>query len=255
MGVHFLTSSGVGPPKNKKYPSQIRFKRKMKDDIIIHSVMFLTFMALIAQGHGSKDGDVKKDEHGWGGGYKSHGGYGGGYGGYKSGYGGGYGGFGRHKFGGYGGYKTGYGGGYGGYGGYGHGYGGYGGYGYNQGDGYGSPYGGLGGYGGYGGSHGKHDLDDEEKDQATKNTEGYEVPEFDHSYVDNYIHKVHDYVDAGDHYKTDNLQVKVNWNLQDGKHEYLKAQYGIYPQLQPKYGYGGYYGRGYSYGGYGKPHY
>ena len=32
----------------------------MKDDIIIHSVMFLTFMALLAQGHGSKDGDVKK---------------------------------------------------------------------------------------------------------------------------------------------------------------------------------------------------
>merc|ERR1711962_1586082 len=199
-------------------------------------------MALLAQGHGSKDGDVKKDEHGWGGGYKSHHGYGGGYGGYKSGYGGGYGGYGRLKFGGY---KTGYGGGYGGYGGYGHGYGGYGGYGYNQGYGYGSPYGGLGGYGGYGalggyggygalggyggygGSHGKHDLEDEEKDQATKNTEGYEVPEFDHSYVDNYIHKVHDYVDAGDHYKTDNLQVKVNWNLQDGKHEYLKAQYGI----------------------------
>merc|ERR1712109_95124 len=211
MGVRFLTSSGVGPPKNKKYPSQIPFKRKMKDDIIIHSVMFLTFMALIAQGHGSKDGDVKKDEHGWGGGYKSHGGYGGGYGGYKSGYGGGYGGYGRHKFGGYGGYKTGYGG----------------------------------GYGGYGGSHGKHDLEDEEKDQATKNTEGYEVPEFDHSYVDNYIHKVHDYVDAGDHYKTNNLQVKVNWNLQDGKPEYLKSQYGIYPQLQPKYGYGGYYGRGY----------
>merc|ERR1711936_642188 len=92
------------------------------------------------------------------------------------------------------------------------------------------------------------------KDQATKNTEGYEVPEFDHSYVDNYIHKVHDYVDAGDHYKTDNLQVKVNWNLQDGKHEYLKSQYGIYPQLQPKYGYGGYgkphYGGGY--GGYSK---
>ena len=62
------------------------------------------------------------------------------------------------------------------------------------------------------------------------------VPEFDHSYVDNYIHKVDDYVDAGDHYKTDTLKVKVNWNLQDGKHEYLKAQYGIYPQLQPKYG-------------------
>merc|ERR1711922_17778 len=172
-----------------------------------------------------------------------------------------------------GGYKTGYGGGYGGYK---TGYGGYGGYGYNKGYGYGSPYGGLGGYGGYGGlggygsyggygalggyggSHGKHDLEDEEKDQATKNTEGYEVPEFDHTYVDNYIHKVHDYVDAGDHYKTDNLQVKVNWNLQDGKHEYLKAQYGIYPQLQPKYGYGSYYSRGYggySYGGYGKPHY
>merc|ERR1711962_1903241 len=125
MGVHFLISSGVGPPKNKKYPSQIHLKRKMKDDIIIHSVMFLTFMALIAQGHGSKDGDVKKDEHGWGGGYKSHHGYGG---------------YGRLKFGGYGGYKTGYGGGYGGYGGYGHGYGGYGGYGYNQGYGYGSPY-------------------------------------------------------------------------------------------------------------------
>merc|ERR1712142_415834 len=274
MGVRFQTSPEVGPPKNKKYPSQIPLKRKMKDDIIIHSVMFLTFMALLAQGHGSKDGDVKKDEHGWGGGYKSHhgyggygghrygggygghklhygGGYGGGYGGYKSGYGGGYGGCGRHKFGGYGGYKTGYGGGYGGYGAYGHGYGGYGGYGYNQGYGYGSPYGGLGGYGGYGalggyggygalggyggygGSHGKHDLEDEEKDQATKNTEGYEVPEFDHSYVDNYIHKVHDYVDAGDHYKTDNLQVKVNWNLQDGRHEYLKSQYGIYPQLHP----------------------
>merc|ERR1711937_1078831 len=138
MGVRSLTSSGVGPLKNKKYPSQIPLKRKMKDDIIIHSVMFLTWVALLALGHGSKDGDVKKDDHGWGGGYKSHHGYGG-YGGHR--YGGGYGGHKLHYGGGYGGGYGGYKSGYGGYGGYGHGYGGYGGYGYNQGYGYGSPYG------------------------------------------------------------------------------------------------------------------
>jgi len=42
-------------------------------------------------------------------------------------------------------------------------------------------------------------------DQAHKNTESYEVPEFDHSYADNYIDKVHDYNDAQDDYKLDNL--------------------------------------------------
>merc|ERR1712142_1070820 len=271
MGVRFLTSSGVGPSKNKKYPSQIPFKRKMKDDIIIHSVMFLAFMALIAQGHGSKEGEAKKETSDYsghhGGGYGPSRGYGGGYkfgygGGYKSGYGGfgphyggGYGGHKSH-FGGYGGYKSGY-----GHGGYGHSYGSHEGYGHYQGYGYGSPFGGYGGsaYGGssYGNLLGGHGGHEDDKDQEHKNTEAYQVPEFDHSYVDGYINKVHDYTDLQDDYKTDTLNVKVNWDLQDGKYGYLKSQYGIYPQLQPHYGYGIHHGGygGHSYGGYGKSHY
>merc|ERR1712002_269345 len=247
-------------------------KIKMKDDIIIHSVMFLAFMALIAQGHAGQEGEAKKGEtsdHSWhhGGGYrpqyggfKSHYGYGGyrpdyGYGGHKSHYGG----YGGHKshYGGFGGYKSNYGHGgygslYGGYGGYGSLYGGYGGYGHSKGYGYGHPYG-----IGYG-NHVSHGHGDENVDQAHKNTESYKVPEFDHSYADNYIHKVHEYADSQDDYKTDNLNVKVRWDLQDGKYGYLKSQYGVYPQVQPHYGYGGYYGSGYgghAYGGYGKPHY
>merc|ERR1711913_63328 len=58
-------------------------KIEMKDDIIIHSVMFLAFMALIAQGHAGQEGEAKKDtadhseHHGGGyGGFKSHHGYG-----------------------------------------------------------------------------------------------------------------------------------------------------------------------------------
>merc|ERR1711881_655410 len=249
--------------KSEKNP-----KFKMKDDIIIHSVMFLAFMALIAQGHGSKEGEAKKETSDYsghhGGGYGPSRGYGGGYkfgygGGYKSGYGGfgppyggGYGGHKSH-FGGYGGHKSGY-----GHGGYGHSYGSHGGYGHYQGYGYGSPFGGYGGsaYGGssYGNLLGGHGDD---KDQEHKNTEAYEVPEFDHSYVDGYINKVHDYTDLQDDYKTDTLNVKVNWDLQDGKYGYLKSQYGIYPQLQPHYGYGIHYGGygGHSYGGYGKSHY
>merc|ERR1712066_804149 len=74
---------------------------------------------------------------------------------------------------------------------------------------------------------------DEHKDQAHKNTESYEVPELDHSYVDNYIDQVNDYNDAQNDYKNDNLHVKVRWDLQDGKYEYLKSQYGIYPQVVP----------------------
>merc|ERR1712083_304261 len=163
-------------------------------------------------------------------------------------------GYGGHKshFGGYGGYKSNY-----GYGGFGPHYGGgYGGYGYNLGYGYGSPYGGYGNpfiMAGYG-----HEHEDEEKDQAHKNTEGYSIPEFDYGYVDHYINKIHDYSDSQNDYKTDHLNVKVKWDSQDGKYEYLKSQYGIYPQVQPHYGYGGYYGSGYgghAYGGYGKPHY
>lgn len=246
----------------------------MKDDIIIHSVMVLAFMALIAQGHADKETDDNKEaSDGWNhggyrpyrghGGYVSHnyGGYGPGYGGYKSHYGGyrghkshygGYkSGYGGHKshFGGYGGYKSNY-----GYGGFGPHYGGgYGGYGYNLGYGYGSPYGGYGSpfiMAGYG-----HEHEDEEKDQAHKNTEGYSIPEFDYGYVDHYINKIHDYSDSQNDYKTDHLNVKVKWDLQDGKYEYLKNQYGIYPQLQPYYGHAGYGYGGYFGGRYGKPHY
>merc|ERR1739848_449733 len=200
-----------------------------KDDIIIHSVMFLAFMALIAQGHGSKEGEAKKETSD----YSGH--HGGGYG-PSRGYGGGY------KFGYGGGYKSGY-----GHGGYGHSYGSHGGYGHYQGYGYGSPFGGYGGsaYGGssYGNLLGGHGDD---KDQEHKNTEAYEVPEFGHSYVDGYINKVHDYTDLQDDYKTDTLNVRVKWDLQDGKYGYLKSQYGIYPQLQPHYGYGIHHG---GYGG------
>merc|ERR1711936_1484033 len=254
-------------------------KIKMKDDIIIHSVMFLAFMALTAQGHADQEGEAKKGEtSGYsghrGGGYGPHHGYGGfkshhGYGGYRPDYGfkSHYGGYGGHKlhFGGYGGHKSHY-GGFGGYksnyghGGYGSHHGGHGGYGHKHGYGYGHPFGGYGAstYGSGYGNHFSIGHGDEHKDQAHKNTESYEVPEFDHSYADNYIDKVHDYNDAQDDYKTDNLNVKVKWDSQDGKYEYLKSQYGIYPQEQPNYGYGGHYGSGYgghAYGGYGKPHY
>merc|ERR1712083_616807 len=153
-------------------------------------------------------------------------------------------GYGGHKshFGGYGGYKSNY-----GYGGFGPHYGGgYGGYGYNLGYGYGSPFI-MAGYG--------HEHEDEEKDQAHKNTEGYLIPEFDYGYVDHYINKIHDYSDSQNDYKTDHLNVKVKWDLQDGKYEYLKNQYGIYPQLQPYYGHAGYGYGGYFGGRYGKPRY
>merc|ERR1712139_580003 len=234
-------------------------KIKMKDDIIIHSVMFLAFMALIAQGHAGQEGEAKKETsdysgHRGGGGYRPHYGYGGfkshhGYGGYRPDYGfvghkSHYGGYGGHKFhlGGYGGHKS----HYGGYGGHKSHYGGFGGYKSNYGHGgYGSHYGGYGvighPYGGYGAStfgsgYGNHfsiGHGDEHKDQAHKNTESYEVPEFDHSYADSYIDKVNDYNDAQDDYKTDNPNVKVRWDSQDGKYEYLKSQHGIYPQIQP----------------------
>merc|ERR1712110_1250865 len=232
-------------------------KIKMKDDIIIHSVMFLAFMAFIAQGHAAQEGEAKKGEtsdHSWhhGGGYRPQ------YGGFKS------------HYGGFGGYKSNYGHGgygsqYGGYGVIGSHYGGHGGYGHKHGYGHGHPFGGY-GASAYGSGHGNHfsiGHGDEHKDQAHKNTESYEVPELDHSYVDNYIDKVNDYNDAQDDYKNDNLHVKVRWDLQDGKYEYLKSQYGIYPQVIPSgphghYGYGGYFGSGYGghgYGGYGKAHY
>merc|ERR1711981_1366567 len=93
-------------------------KIKMKVDIIIHSVMFLAFMALIAQGHAGQEGEAKKETsdysgHRGGGGYRPHYGYGGfkshhGYGGHKFHLGG----YGGHKshYGGYGGYKSHYGG-------------------------------------------------------------------------------------------------------------------------------------------------
>merc|ERR1711970_300092 len=102
----FIDFQRIKSEKSEKNP-----KFKMKDDIIIHSVMFLAFMALIAQGHGSKEGEAKKETSDYsghhGGGYGPSRGYGGGY---KSGYGG----YGSHYGGGYGGHKSHF-GGYGGY--------------------------------------------------------------------------------------------------------------------------------------------
>ena len=71
------------------------------------------------------------------------------------------------------------------------------------------------------------------------------------SYVDAHLKKIDEYTALQNDYKTDRLTVKVNWDLQDSKYEYLKNQHGIYPQVKAIHRPGPY---GSSYGGvpYGK---
>jgi len=84
---------------------------------------------------------------------------------------------------------------------------------------------------------------------------------FDYNaYTTAYFNKIDEYTHAQNDYKTDSLNVKVNWDLQPAGYQYLKSQYGIYPQVHrplrpygaapsyPRYG-------GYSYGGYQPPTY
>ena len=44
--------------------------------------------------------------------------------------------------------------------------------------------------------------------------------------------KIDEYTALQNDYKSDRLTVKVNWDLQDSKYEYLKNQHGIYPQVK-----------------------
>jgi len=129
----------------------------------------------------------------------------------------------------------------------------YGGY---QSMGYGaSPYGGSGygsyslGYGGIATSalYGAYAKNDE--------TEATDIPstltELKTDYMEEYLKKLEQYTKAQDTYKTDTLNVKVNWDLQDNKHEYLRSEYGINPQVHHPYGHMGYGGQNYgAYGGY-----
>ena len=58
--------------------------------------------------------------------------------------------------------------------------------------------------------------------------------------------KIDEYTALQNDYKSDRLTVKVNWDLQDSKYEYLKNQHGIYPQVKAIHRPGPY---GSSYGG------
>jgi hypothetical protein len=46
------------------------------------------------------------------------------------------------------------------------------------------------------------------------------------------LKKIDEYTALQNDYKSDRLTVKVNWDLQDSKYEYLKNQHGIYPQVK-----------------------
>merc|ERR1711936_1551479 len=80
-------------------------------------------------------------------------------------------------------------------------------------------------------------------------------PAFDYNaYTTAYFNKIDEYTHAQNDYKTDTLNVKVNWDLQPAGYQYLKSQYGIYPQVhRPLRQYGGYHKP--QYGGYQKPQY
>ena len=57
-------------------------------------------------------------------------------------------------------------------------------------------------------------------------------PKFDYNaYTTAYFNKIDEYTHAQNDYKTDTLNVKVNWDLQPAGYQYLKSQYGIYPQV------------------------
>ena len=212
---------------------------------ILYSISLVTYLNDFS-GYGSQPYG-----NSYGGHSKSYGGYGNSYGGHGNtygGHGGSYGGYGN-TYGGHGGSHGGYGNTYGGhggsYGGYGNTYGGHGGsYG-----GYGNTYGGhVGAYGGYGGSYGGY---------GGGYSKGYGYPyypkpyayghgyggygkkaqKFDKSHVKETLDKLGDYTDTQDDYKTESLRVKVKWDVQDGKYDYLQDRHGIQPQVHTQWGY------------------
>ena len=62
--------------------------------------------------------------------------------------------------------------------------------------------------------------------------ETQEIPEFDPTgYVTNYMKKLNAYTNLQNKYKTDTLNVKVKWDLQDQRYAYLQSEHGIYPQV------------------------
>merc|ERR1712166_773038 len=75
----------------------------------------------------------------------------------------------------------------------------------------------------------KTETEEEEEEEPT--TPAPPSP-FDGSYVDAHLKKIDEYTALQNDYKTDRLTVKVNWDLQDSKYEYLKNQHGIYPQVK-----------------------
>jgi hypothetical protein len=117
-----------------------------------------------------------------------------------------------------------------------------------------SPYGGS-GYGsyslGYGGIptsalYGAYAKNDDAESTDIPAT----LTELKTDYIKEYLEKLDKYTKAQDTYKTDTLNVKVNWDLQDSKHEYLKSEHGINPQVHHPYGHGGMGYGGQNYGGY-----
>merc|ERR1711982_239407 len=200
-------TQGLQILKTEDSSFQIReFKQivKMRDDVIVHTVLLLAIMASIDFAQSTQYGY----QH-YGGGYQPH--YGGGYG-YQ-----------RYMKPIYPGYNKGYGI-------------------------YGTP---PSVYGGY--TTSKPPTGDEPDDQ-----EPPAVSVFDpNSYVNNYMNRINMYTTAQNQYKTDRLNVKVNWNFQDGKYEYLRNQHGIHPQVhQPLRPFGWPYPRyNYPQYGYKKPYY
>merc|ERR1712037_431917 len=162
-------------------------KIKMRDDVIIHSVLFLALMASIGHTHSQEHEAPKTGGHTYpstnyrsyypapkyGGGYMPQ--YGGGY--QPPSYGGGYG-YPKPMP-----------------------------YGYNTGYGYGKPT-----YGGY------PTPTPEPEDEA----EPVDPPvQFDYNaYTTAYFDKINEYTHAQNDYKTDTLNVKVNWDLQPAGYQY-----------------------------------
>merc|ERR1712018_325640 len=87
-----------------------------------------------------------------------------------------------------------------------------------------------------------------------QDTETTDAQTFDpDTYVTSYMDKLKGYNNLQNKYKTDTVNVKVNWDLQDQRYGYLQSEHGIYPQVHHPirpYGYGGYSGYGGQYGGY-----
>merc|ERR1712037_67484 len=97
------------------------------------------------------------------------------------------------------------------------------------------------------GSGYKTETEEEEEEEEEPTTPA----PFDGSYVDAHLKKIDEYTALQNDYKSDRLTVKVNWDLQPDKYEYLKNQHGIYPQVKAIHRPGPYGGVPYGGGGYG----